>query len=75
MYAGGPFVSLYERTTVEGLATTAEVADYLKVKPNTLDHWASENRGPAYSKIEGHRRYAWKDVLAYVEARKVRHDR
>jgi excisionase family DNA binding protein len=58
---------------VEGLATTQEVADYLKVKPNTLDHWASDGRGPVYTKIEGSRRYDWADVREWVEARKVRH--
>lgn len=58
---------------MEGLATTAEVADYLNVKPNTMDHWASAGRGPAYSKIEGSRRYDWADVRTWVEAQKVRH--
>lgn len=58
---------------MEGLATTAEVAEYLKLKPNTLDHWASSGRGPAYCKIEGQRRYDWADVREWVEARKVRH--
>lgn len=58
---------------VEGLATTAEVAAYLQVKPNTMDHWASEGRGPAYTKIEGGRRYDWADVRNWVESKKVRH--
>lgn len=58
---------------VEGLATTAEVAEYLKVRPNTMDHWASQGRGPSYSKIEGSRRYDWTDVRAWVDAQKVRH--
>lgn len=55
------------------LATKEEVAEYLQVKPGTLDAWAKRGAGPVYSKIEGHRRYDWADVRAWVEARKVRH--
>lgn len=58
---------------MEGLATTREVAEYLNIKPQTLDAWASKGRGPAFSKIEGIRRYDWADLRAWVEARKVRH--
>lgn len=49
-----------------GLATTAEVAAYLNVKPNTLDHWASSGEGPAFVKMNGRRRYDWKAVYAYA---------
>lgn len=49
-----------------GLATTAEVAAYLKVKPNTLDHWASSGEGPAFVKLNGRRRYDWKAVYEYA---------
>ena len=58
---------------MEQLATKEEVADYLKVKPGTLDAWAKQGRGPVYSKIEGARRYDWTDVRDWVEARKVKH--
>lgn len=58
---------------MEGLATAAEVADYLKVKPETLRVWAHRKKGPAYIMIEGRRRYEWADVRAYLEARKVVH--
>lgn len=59
---------------MEGLATTNEVADYLNVRPGTLDRWASDGRGPAFIKIEnGRRRYEWADVREWVESRKVRH--
>ncbi|WP_195393500.1 helix-turn-helix domain-containing protein [Actinomyces urogenitalis] len=30
------------------LMTTAEVADYLKLKPNTLEHWRTRSLGPHY---------------------------
>lgn len=58
---------------IENLATTAELAQYLGLKPNTLDHWASGGKGPAYVKIEGARRYDWADVRDWIESRKVRH--
>lgn len=58
---------------MEGLATKEQVAEYLNVKPGTLDAWAKTGRGPEYSKIEGLRRYNWADVHKWVEARKVRH--
>lgn len=56
---------------MEGLATSREVAEYLKVHPQTMDAWASQRKGPPYIKIEGRRRYDWTDVLAWLEARKV----
>lgn len=56
---------------MEKLATTTEVAEYLGIAPNTLSNWAYQGLGPAYSKINGQRRYDWADVRAWVEARKV----
>lgn len=58
---------------MEGLATSREVAEYLKVHPQTMDAWASKGAGPPYIKLDGRRRYEWTDVLAWLEARKVRH--
>ncbi len=49
---------------MKGLATTGEVARYLNVRPNTLDHWASDGRGPRFTRINGRRRYDWSDVRA-----------
>lgn len=56
---------------MESLATSKEVAAYLGVHPQTMDAWASQGRGPAYSKIEGRRRYDWSDVRRWVQERKV----
>ena len=58
---------------MDTLATKEQVAEYLQVKPGTLDAWAKQGRGPAYSKVEGSRRYDWADVKAWVAARKVVH--
>lgn len=56
---------------MEELATTEEVAAYLRVVPQTLANWAYLGKGPKFIKIGGTRRYDWNDVRAYVEARKV----
>lgn len=56
---------------MEGLATPKELAEYLKVKEQTLRMWASKGRGPAWVMVEGVRRYRWSDVQAYLDARKV----
>jgi excisionase family DNA binding protein len=56
---------------VEGLATTEEVAAYLKVKPQTLANWAYQGKGPRYYKIEGQRRYNWAELREWVEERRV----
>lgn len=58
---------------MEDLATTEEVAAYLKVSPQTLANWAYQKKGPEFFKIEGQRRYDWQTVREWVEARKVRH--
>lgn len=58
---------------MEGLATTIEVAEYLKVKPGTLDVWAHRGMGPPFIRVESARRYDWQDVRDWLEARKVRH--
>lgn len=60
---------------MEGLATTRELAEYLHVKDQTLDAWASQGRGPAYIKVGGARRYDWADIYAWLDTRKVRHAR
>jgi helix-turn-helix protein len=51
---------------MEGLATSAEVARYLNVRPNTLDRWSSEGRGPRFVRVNGRRRYDWEDVKAWT---------
>lgn len=55
----------------ESLATKEQVAEYLNVKPGTLDAWAKQGRGPGYFKLEGQRRYDWAVIREWVQARKV----
>jgi DNA-binding transcriptional MerR regulator len=58
---------------MEGLANTEEVAAYLNVAPQTLANWAYQGKGPRFYKVEGQRRYDWKELLAWLEERKVQH--
>lgn len=44
------------------LMTTAEVADYLKLKPNTLEHWRTRSLGPRYEYAGRRVLYRRKDV-------------
>lgn len=55
---------------LERLATTGEVARYLRLNSRTLGNWAYQGKGPRFVKIGGVRRYAWSDVQAWVEAQK-----
>lgn len=57
---------------MEGLATSKQVAAYLGVHPQSMDRWASQRKGPRYTKIEGIRRYDWADVRRWVEENKTR---
>ncbi|TKG66185.1 helix-turn-helix transcriptional regulator [Prauserella endophytica] len=52
------------------LATRAEVAEYLGVPPATLTQWAHRGKGPAYALCGRHARYDWRDVEAWLSARK-----
>lgn len=56
---------------MEGLATSKEVAAYLGVHPQSMDRWASQGKGPRYTKIEGIRRYDWSDVQGWVRDNKT----
>lgn len=58
---------------MEGLATSKEVAAYLGVHPQSMDRWASQGKGPVYTKIEGIRRYEWEDVRSWIQDNKQRH--
>lgn len=54
----------------EALATTAEVADFLREVPkHTLEQWRSQGKGPKYLKVGRHVRYRWSDVNAWLDER------
>ncbi|MFI5064770.1 MAG: helix-turn-helix domain-containing protein [Streptosporangiales bacterium] len=49
------------------LADPDQVAEYLRVPRETLAQWRWLRRGPRYSKVGRHIRYAWADVDAWVD--------
>jgi excisionase family DNA binding protein len=51
------------------LATSPEVAAYLKVSERTLDDWAYRGRGPRFTPAGQQRRYRWEDVEKYLAER------
>lgn len=58
---------------MNGFATPIEVAEYLKISPETLRQWAHRKKGPPYVMVEGARRYRWSDIEQYLDDRTVRH--
>ena len=53
------------------LLRVGEVAEKLRVHPETLQVWRSRKRGPTYVKIEGQILYPSDALDAYIEARLV----
>ena len=51
------------------LATSPEVAAYLRVSERTLEDWAYRGVGPEFSYVGQQRRYRWEDVEKYVVER------
>lgn len=58
---------------MDGLATSAELAEYLNVKPQTLRNWVHLKKGPPFVMVEGARRYDMTEVKQWLEERTVRH--
>lgn len=50
----------------ESLATTAEVAEYLRISDTTLAQWRRDGRGPAWVKLGGLVRYDWNVVREWI---------
>ena len=57
------------------LATTAEVAAYLRVSERTLEDWAYRGGGPEFSHVGQQRRYRWEEVERYLRERARGHGR
>jgi len=51
------------------LATSTEVAAYLRVSERTLEDWAYRGGGPEFSYAGQQRRYKWEDVERYLAER------
>ena len=55
--------------SASALLTTVEVADYLKMRPRTLDNWRSLGTGPEFVKVGALVRYRVEDIEAYLDRR------
>ena len=51
------------------LATSAEVAAYLRVSERTVEDWAYKDTGPPFTYAGAQRRYKWEDVEKYLAER------
>ncbi len=47
--------------------TTEQVADYLQVRPRTVERWCYTGDGPTFVKVGRHRRFRRADVDAWLE--------
>lgn len=56
-------------TTEDYWLSRQEVASRLKLPPKTLAQWATQSRGPRFSKIGRFARYKLSDVIAWEDAR------
>jgi predicted DNA-binding transcriptional regulator AlpA len=57
--------------TEEPLATTEEVAAFLKVDRGTLQNWRSQHTGPPYIKTGSLVRYRWSAVRKWADSKTV----
>ena len=61
--------SLKSAPALNPLLLKDEVAEILRVRPQTLDKWRMEGSGPRFVSVNGRSvRYRRKDVEAYIEA-------
>jgi len=56
-----------QRTDIEELLTTAELASVLKVKPQTVREWRCKGYGPTHVKMAKDVRYRPADVRRWLE--------
>ncbi|HVS73686.1 MAG TPA: helix-turn-helix domain-containing protein [Phycisphaerae bacterium] len=54
------------------LLTTAEAAQVLDLRKETLDAWRQQKRGPKYVKVGSNVRYRRTDIDAYIERNVVK---
>lgn len=57
------------------LLDTPAVADVFGVKPDTVEKWRGQNRGPDYIRVGGLIRYRASAVQQYLDSRTVAADR
>ncbi|MHC8354265.1 helix-turn-helix transcriptional regulator [Pseudomonas sp. LB3P81] len=50
------------------LLTNVQACELLGLKPNTLEVWRTQGKGPQYRKIGRAIRYVESDILAWIDA-------
>ena len=58
-----------------GLLNEKEAAQFLAVKPTTLQQWRHRAKGPAYIKLVGKIKYRMDDLLRYLDEQLIEHGR
>lgn len=53
------------------MLTTEQAAQFVGVKPDTLDQWRYRGRGPSYAKVGGAIRYKYGDLMKWIAERTV----
>lgn len=53
------------------LLSTKEAAEFIGIKPATLEHWRWENVGPPYLKVGRAVRYRKLDLILWLEGQQV----
>ncbi len=56
------------------LLTRRQAAEFLGLKPQTLEVWAAKRTGPPFVRVGGVVRYRQSDLDEWIESRTVRHD-
>ena len=60
---------------LEKLLREGELADMLDVSIDTVRKWRRKGRGPAFIRAEGSVRYEVQEVVKYLAARRVSHEK
>lgn len=56
-----------ERAVVDGLMTSKEAAEHLRMSPRTLVKWRAEGRGPNFVRLEHSVRYRMADLETFIK--------
>lgn len=59
----------YPAAPLPPLATTAELAAYLRVEPATIHHWRVRGTAPRATRVGNRLRFKWSDVESWLNKR------
>jgi excisionase family DNA binding protein len=58
---------MHTNPNLDNLKTQGELAEYLKVKPRTLQQWRSDGKGPRWTRVGRVIRYRDSDVKEWLD--------